>query len=223
MVRNGLVQFHVKCTGISIKFITEKTGSSFSINSEIIIKEIIWLMKAPRLSLFILFWAIDSYKMWHWSREPGIWVKGYMSPLSSDSTRSCSGWDEPPLQQGYWIPESRRQRNHCSEICSLILQSCSYNPRLRNTAAGITVVMPLSVLGLRLFWTANSSYPGRLFGRPANSFSREKAVSQLSPEVFGYKGPHFWYVKKSYFSWLRSPEGRDLKAMGKGHSAEVTF
>lgn len=58
MVRNGLVQFHVKSIVISITFIIEKAGSSFSINSEIIIKETIWLMKAPRLKVSSFYFEL---------------------------------------------------------------------------------------------------------------------------------------------------------------------
>lgn len=113
MVRNGLVQFHVKCFYISITFIIEKAGSSFSINSEIIIKEI-WLMKAPRLKVssfyFGLLTAIKC-DTGHKNRESGLKVTCLHLVLTVQE--AVQAGMSHPCSKATDHRKSRRERNHC--------------------------------------------------------------------------------------------------------------
>lgn len=118
MVRNGSAEFHVRHTGISTPLITEKKPeiSSFSIKSVLIMKEMVWLMKAPCLKVSSFYFGLlTTIKCDTGTRELGIYVKGYKSLLlSSDTGTAVQAGINHPMQQGYWITENRRERNHLS-------------------------------------------------------------------------------------------------------------
>lgn len=115
MVRNGSAESHVRHTGISTTFITERKPeiSSSSINSVLIMKEMVWPMKAPCLKVSSFYFGLlTTTKCDTGTRELGIYAKGYKSLLlSSDTGTAVQAGINHPMQQGYWITENRRERN----------------------------------------------------------------------------------------------------------------
>lgn len=94
-VRNRWAELCVRGTGISLTFMIGKKLKipSFTISSILIMKEMVWLMKAPPLQISSFYFGLlTATKCDTGTRELGIWAKGQKSPLLSSNTgSSCSG------------------------------------------------------------------------------------------------------------------------------------
>lgn len=106
-------------------------------------------MKAPRLKVssfyFGLLTAIKC-DTGHKNRESGLKVTCLHLVLTVQE--AVQAGMSHPCSKATGSQKAGGKEITAAEICSLILQSCSNNPRLRNTAAGTTVAMPQSALGL---------------------------------------------------------------------------
>lgn len=187
-------------------------------------KEMVWLMKTARLKVSSFYFRLlTAIKCDTGTRELGTRLK-----VTSLYCLALIRWQLFGMELTTACSKATgSQRTGGKEItyafCSLILQSLTHSLRLKYNCWEYCDNAKV-VSGLSSFCTANSSYPGwhRSEGQSTLSFRRENAVS-YALFWMGYEDPpHFWYVKKSYFSLFWSPElGRELKAIGEGHSAEA--
>ena len=211
MVRNRWVQFHVRCTGISITFIIEKLElSSFSINSALIIKEMVWLKKAPCLKVSSFYFGLLT------AIKCDTGHKNWESGLKVASLHSCSGGISHPMWQGYWITENRRERNHLRflPINPAIIYQPPKTPQYNcwEYCGDVKVVLGLFFPYCRFCWG----------GQPTLSQQAEGCLPHSPREFLAIKIFPVLACEELLFV-AQKPQGRMKKAIRKGHGAEVTF